>query len=50
MSVALLYDDPEITPQALAKASRAYQRAGKTDEAEKARAQLHQKYPDFAGG
>ncbi len=50
MSVALLYDDPEITPQALAKASRAYQRAGKSDEAEKARAQLHQKYPDFAGG
>ncbi len=50
MGVALLYDDPEITPQALAKASRAYQRAGKSDEAAKARAELQQKYPDFAGG
>ncbi len=50
MSVALLYDDPEITPQALDKAAKAYQRAGKPDEAEKARTELHQKYPDFAGG
>ncbi len=31
MSVALLYDDPEITPQALAKAAKAYQKAGKPD-------------------
>ncbi|HEY3663259.1 MAG TPA: tetratricopeptide repeat protein [Chthoniobacterales bacterium] len=50
MSVALLYDDPEITPQALAKAAKAYQKAGKADEAERASAQLHQKYPDYAGG
>ena len=50
MSVALLYDDPEITPQALAKAAKAYQKAGKPDEAERASAQLHQKYPDYAGG
>jgi TolA-binding protein len=50
MSVALLYDDPEITPQALAKAAKAYQKAGKSDEAERASAQLHQKYPDYAGG
>ena len=50
MSVALLYDDPEITPQALAKASKAYQKAGKADEAQRASAQLHQKYPDYAGG
>jgi TolA-binding protein len=50
MSVALLYDDPEITPQALDKAAKAYQRAGQLDDAEKARTQLHQKYPDFAGG
>jgi tetratricopeptide (TPR) repeat protein len=49
MSVALLYDDPEITPQALAKAAKAYQKAGKPDEAERASAQLHQKYPDYAG-
>ena len=50
MSVALLYDDPEITPQALAKAAKAYQKAGKPDEAQRASAQLHQKYPDYAGG
>lgn len=50
MSVALLYDDPEITPQALAKAAKAYAKAGKPDEADRASAQLHQKYPDYAGG
>jgi len=50
MSVAVLYDDPEITPQALAKASKAYQKAGKADEAQRASAQLRQKYPDYAGG
>ena len=50
MSIALLYDDPEITPQALAKAAKAYEKAGKPDEAERASAQLHQKYPDYAGG
>ena len=49
MSVALLYDDPEITPQALMKASRAYDKAGKPNEAERARSELRQKYPDFAG-
>jgi len=49
MSVALLYDDPEITPQALAKAARAYEKAGKPNEAEEARTQLRQKYPDYAG-
>jgi TolA-binding protein len=50
MSVALLYDDPEITPQALDKAAKAYEKAGKATEAERASAQLHQKYPDYAGG
>ncbi|HXA09640.1 MAG TPA: tetratricopeptide repeat protein [Chthoniobacterales bacterium] len=50
MSVALLYDDPEITPQALAKAAKAYEKAGKLDEAQRVNAQLHQKYPDYAGG
>jgi TolA-binding protein len=50
MSVALLYDDPEITPQALSKAAKAYEKAGKPTEAEQARTQLRQKYPDFAGG
>jgi TolA-binding protein len=49
MSVALLYDDPEITPQALAKAAKAYGKAGMPDEAEQAKTQLRQKYPDYAG-
>jgi len=50
MSVALLYDDPAITPRALEKAASAYQRAGKTDEAGRATQQLHEKYPNQAGG
>jgi hypothetical protein len=50
MGVALLYDDPAITPRALQKAAAAYQKAGKADEAEKASRQLHEKYPNYVGG
>jgi TolA-binding protein len=50
MGVALLYDDPAVTPRALQKAATAYQRAGKTDEADRAARQLREKYPNFAGG
>jgi TolA-binding protein len=50
MGVALLYDDPAITPRALQKAARAYQRAGKTDEADRASRQLREKYPNYVGG
>ena len=50
MGVALLYDDPAITPRALQKAAACYQKAGKTAEAEKATQQLRAKYPGFAGG
>jgi TolA-binding protein len=50
MSVALLYDDPAITPRALHKAAAAYQKAGKSDEAEKASRQLREKYPNYVGG
>jgi TolA-binding protein len=50
LSIALLYDDPLITPQALDKAAKAYAKAGKPEEAQRASAQLHQKYPDYAGG
>jgi TolA-binding protein len=49
MGVALLYDDPAITPRALQKAAAAYQRAGKTDEADRAARQLREKYPNYAG-
>jgi TolA-binding protein len=50
MGVALLYDDPAITPRALQKAVAAYQKAGKNEEADRVAKQLHDKYPDFAGG
>jgi TolA-binding protein len=50
MGVALLYDDPAITPRALQKAALAYQKAGKTEEADRVAKQLREKYPDFVGG
>ena len=49
MGVALLHDDPTITPRALDKAAAAYQRAGKKAEADRATEQLRAKYPEFAG-
>jgi TolA-binding protein len=50
MGVALLYDDPAITPRALNKAASAYQRAGKNDEADRLARELHERYPNYAGG
>ena len=50
MGVALLYDDPAITPRALQKAATAYQRAGNTAEADRVARQLREKYPNYAGG
>jgi TolA-binding protein len=47
MTVAILLDDPAITPRAIQKAADAYGRASNTFEAEKALALLRQKYPDF---
>ncbi len=48
--VALLYDDPAITPRALDKAAAAYRRAGKADEADRVAKQLRDRYPNYAGG
>ena len=48
--VALLYDDPAITPRALKKAATAYQRAGKTAEADEVVKELRARYPKDAGG
>ena len=50
MGVALLYDDPAITPRALEKAALAYQKAGKSEEANRVTKQLRDKYPDYGGG
>lgn len=48
--VALLYDDPAITPRALDKAALAYRQAGKTDEADRLSRELHERYPNYVGG
>ena len=48
--VALLYDDPAITPRALDKAALAFRQAGKTDEADRLSRELHERYPNYAGG
>jgi TolA-binding protein len=48
--VALLYDDPAITPRALNKAADAYRRAGKAEEADRVAKQLRDRYPNYAGG
>ncbi|MEP7077819.1 MAG: tetratricopeptide repeat protein [Chthoniobacterales bacterium] len=51
MGVALLYEgDTGVGPRALQKAAQAYSRAGKQDEAERVARQLHEKYPNYAGG
>jgi TolA-binding protein len=50
MGVALLYDDPAITPRALERAALAFRRAGKTDEADKVNRQLRERYPNYAAG
>jgi len=48
--VALLYDDPAITPRALDKASVAFRQAGKTEEADRLSNELRERYPNYAAG
>ncbi len=48
MSVAVLYDDPDLTPRALSLAVEAYRKAGKTAEAKKAEDELRTRFPSFA--
>src|ERR1700758_2662128 len=48
--VALLYDDPAITPRALDKAAVAFRQAGNTEEADRLSHELHERYPNYAGG
>ena len=47
MSVAVLYDDSEITPQALTLAAEAFEKAGEPAEAAKANEELKSRFPDF---
>src|SRR5436309_3233868 len=48
--VALLYEDPAITPRALNKAALAYRQAGNTDEADRLSRELRERYPNYAAG
>jgi TolA-binding protein len=47
MSVSVLYDDPQITPQALTQAANAFDKAGQPSEAAKARDELKSRFPDY---
>lgn len=47
MSVAVLYDDADITPQALRQAAAAFGKAGKPAEAAKAIEELKSRFPNF---
>ncbi|MDQ2868271.1 MAG: tetratricopeptide repeat protein, partial [Verrucomicrobiota bacterium] len=46
-SVALLYDDPAITPRALDLAQESYRRAGMQAEAERVGKQLRERFPNY---
>src|SRR5881275_988189 len=48
--VALLYDDPAITPRALDKAALAFRQAGNSQEADRLSRELRERYPNYAGG
>ena len=48
--VALLYDDPAITPRALDKAALSFRQAGNTEEADRLSHQLRERYPNYVGG
>jgi hypothetical protein len=47
MSVALLYEDPEVTPQALEHAYEAFQKAGNEPQATKTLSELKNRFPNY---
>jgi TolA-binding protein len=47
MSVAVLYEDPDITPRALEHAYDAFQKAGNEPEATKTLSELKTRYPNY---
>jgi TolA-binding protein len=47
MAIALLYDEKDLTPQALVLAEEAYKRAANTADAQRAREELQRRYPDY---
>lgn len=48
MSVSVLYDDPEITPRALALAAQAYDKAGQTADSTRATDDLKKRFPAYS--
>ena len=48
--VALLYDDPAITPRALDKAAVSFRQAGDTQEADRLSRELRERYPNYVSG
>ncbi len=47
MSVAVLYDDPNITPEALDRAAAAFDACGRTGDAVQARRELDKRFPTY---
>ncbi|MGA8477952.1 MAG: tetratricopeptide repeat protein [Chthoniobacterales bacterium] len=47
LSVAVLYEDPEVTPRALEKAYHAFQQAGNQDQATKTLSELKTRFPNY---
>jgi TolA-binding protein len=47
MSVALLYEDPEVTPRALQHAYEAFQKAGNEPQATKTLSELKTRFPNY---
>jgi TolA-binding protein len=47
LSVAVLYEDPEVTPKALEKAYHAFQQAGNQDQATKTLSELKARFPNY---
>ncbi|MBI5397355.1 MAG: tetratricopeptide repeat protein [Verrucomicrobia bacterium] len=47
MSVAVLYDDPKVTPEALDRAAAAFDACNREGDAAQARRELAQRYPDY---
>jgi TolA-binding protein len=47
MSVALLYEDPEVTPRALQHAYEAFQKAGNQPQATKTLSELKTRFPNY---
>jgi TolA-binding protein len=43
----LLFDDPDVTPQAMARAAKCFESAGQTEAAKKTWEELKQRFPKY---